>query len=318
MFKGGTYAPMLKILVPPYGDDDLYSSREIPEGYRDEGYKGKGSARKSLQIIGGELTSPAENVDLGWARINIRVSNGKPVIEYVQDEDANTGERSQTIGQGEGQIPIEVWREAKKQGISKEELVSNPEKVMEIEQSQADEKLLSPKGIEDGTDYESLYNELVNKANEIGYEVKMVGHDRLKDYSAMNPHFAKTIGIQMSDNEILINEEWNKDFGTRYQTLRHELEELDDLQSGKPYWEAHNEALATEHKTDLSNIEMPKPIKRVTRITKPKNFKNWYDSPVYDNVEPTANMVKSKQRKIDKSNYYLGHKILSPDIGGEA
>jgi hypothetical protein len=82
---------MYKVLPPPYNQADLDSIRETPQGYVDYGYTGKGSAYKSLQVIGGVPPEDVENLDLGWARINIVVEDGKPVIEYVQDEDANVG-----------------------------------------------------------------------------------------------------------------------------------------------------------------------------------------------------------------------------------
>ncbi len=91
--------------------------RETPPGAVDEGWSGKGMTRKSLQIIGGLPEKNIENIDLGWARININIEGGKPKIEYVHDEEANVGERSQTVGMGKGQIPIEAWEEAKGEGV---------------------------------------------------------------------------------------------------------------------------------------------------------------------------------------------------------
>ena len=192
MFKGGTFAPMYKILIPPYGTEDMYSSRETPDGYDNKGYKGKGSARKSLQVIGGMLDNDIENVDLGWARINIRNDSGRPEIEYIQDIEANSGQRSETIGQGKGQIPFEIWKEAKSKGISKQELIDAEKRIQE------------------------------RRVNE--------------------------------ESPILTQ--------------------------------------------------------------KPKDFKNWWDEDIYQSEETPIQRIRTKP-KIDTGNYYLGHRLINPDIGGE-
>jgi hypothetical protein len=119
--RNGGKAPMFKVLVHPY--KEFFTTRETPSGYDDKGYSGEGSAFKSIQILNGLPPSKVENVDLGFFKVNVDVENGKPVVSFIQSEDANTGERSQTIGMGEGQIPIEEWREAKKLGIKKSELI---------------------------------------------------------------------------------------------------------------------------------------------------------------------------------------------------
>jgi hypothetical protein len=114
---------MFKLIYPPYKDENMFTTRETPYGYKDEGYTGKGSAKKSIQILGGLPPSKVENLNLGFISINIDTENGKPVISFVSNEQANTGSREQTIGMGEGQIPVEKWREAKSLGMTKGELV---------------------------------------------------------------------------------------------------------------------------------------------------------------------------------------------------
>ncbi len=61
---------------------------------------------------------------MGFVKVNVDIEDGKPVVSYVHDETANVGTREQTIGMGEGQIPIEEWKEAKAQGITKQELIN--------------------------------------------------------------------------------------------------------------------------------------------------------------------------------------------------
>lgn len=122
-YKGQAHAPMFKVAPPPY--DRLFTTRILPKGYKDEGYTGKGMAFKSIQVIGGALDHDIQNLDLGIFKINGTMVNGKPVIEYAKDVESNAGERSMTVGQGKGQIPIEEWEKAKAQGIPFEEFVAS-------------------------------------------------------------------------------------------------------------------------------------------------------------------------------------------------
>jgi hypothetical protein len=106
---------MYKVVPPPY--NEKYTTRELPPGYLDSGVSGKGSAKESLQVIGGALEGDVSGLDLGWARINLTaLPDGGADIEYVHDKEANVGSRNKTVGQGVGQIPIEAWKEAKAQG----------------------------------------------------------------------------------------------------------------------------------------------------------------------------------------------------------
>jgi hypothetical protein len=111
---------MFKVFEPPMYE--METVREVPQGYVDEGWEGEGLSQKSLQVIGGMPDHDIRNLDLGVFRINILNENGQPKIEYLQDSDANSGSRSETIGMGKGQIPIEVWKDAKERGISRKEL----------------------------------------------------------------------------------------------------------------------------------------------------------------------------------------------------
>jgi hypothetical protein len=121
-YKGETTAPMFKVLVPPY--DEFFTTRQTPKGYVDEGFTGKGSAFKSVQIIG-KLDKPVRNVDLGFVKVDVDIVDGKPVISYAQDESSNSGERSMTVGMGKGQIPIEEWDKAKSEGVSYEDFIAS-------------------------------------------------------------------------------------------------------------------------------------------------------------------------------------------------
>jgi len=73
--------------------------------------------------VGGNPPTDIENLDLGFVKINIRFASGEPLIEFVQDEDANAGQKSQTIGMGRGQIPVEDWQEAKDRGVKYKDFI---------------------------------------------------------------------------------------------------------------------------------------------------------------------------------------------------
>ncbi len=98
-----------KVLPPPYRQEDLFTMNTAPPG----AYKfatGKGSAYKTIQVIGG-LPEQDADVDLGWARIHISAKDGELSIDYRPNEKANIGKREETIGMGEGQIPYEGMEE---------------------------------------------------------------------------------------------------------------------------------------------------------------------------------------------------------------
>lgn len=144
---GDTTAPMFKVLPPPYKTEDMFTTREIPSGYNDEGFTGKGMAFKSIQVLGGYPPSDIEGVDLGFAKVNIKMEAGKPRIEYAHDVESNTGDRSMTVGQGRGQIPIKEWEEAKAQGIVFDDFIASykgdkneTEVVREAAQTEVDEE----------------------------------------------------------------------------------------------------------------------------------------------------------------------------------
>jgi len=198
-YKNGRTAPMYKVKPPPYTKEVSFTMREPPPGYRDEGFSGKGSAFKSLQIIGGNPPSSVKNIDLGIMRIDINMEGGKPVISYAQDEEANVGERSQTIGMGKGQIPVAEWEKAKQQGISKSEL----------------------------------------------------------------------------------SQRLNKQSVTREVATAPEVEDIEE---------------ETPEETEI-------------RLRKPKNLKNWWEAPDYNNV-PVVNTSGVG------GNYYRGHRLLPPNLGG--
>lgn len=167
---------MYKVAAPPY--NDLFTTRDIPNGYVDEGWKGEGMAFKSIQVLGGIPPTRIENLDLGIFRINVDNVGGKPVVSYAHDEEANIGARSQTIGMGKGQIPIEEWEEAKSKGISKQELIrkrgvvtKEPEKEEPIESVEEEEyqRPKKPRNMKDWWDEDIYTNPTISISNGGGH-----------------------------------------------------------------------------------------------------------------------------------------------------
>ncbi len=255
--SGGGTAGMYKILPPPYRQEDLFTMRDSPPGYSDEGWAGKGMARQSLQVIGGDLAENVENVDLGWARINIRMEGGKPEISYIQDEEANVGERSQTIGMGEGQIPIEEWKAAKKEGVDlrkgkqggmlfgepllqESDLLVNPEQKLLSSTEEFGE--MTPSALE------------VEPSPELGVT-------------------EKPSGLLLSDEELLVSREDLLLPGDA------------ELLGGKNRL-VESGMVAEVSEGGESGGDFPR--------KKPKRLKNWWDSPPYSNSRSTTSKIPER------------------------
>ena len=55
---------------------------------------------------------------------------------------------------------------------------------------------------------------------------------------------------------------------------------------------------------------------RELRRKKPKNFKPWYESPEYNNPQPTRKKKKPVEDENIYEERYLGHKVLPAQLGG--
>lgn len=106
--------PMWKVLPPPYQQEDIFTMRQAPPGATDNG---KNGTRETLQVIGGEVSREV-NITLGHLHIHITPNNGTLGITFTHGVNSNIGKREQTIGLGEGQIPIGIWQQAKARGMS--------------------------------------------------------------------------------------------------------------------------------------------------------------------------------------------------------
>jgi hypothetical protein len=170
----------------------------------------------------------------------------------------------------------------------------------------------------DNIDYQEKYAELVGLAGKRGYKIRDVAYDDLKDYAAMNPIFAKQIGYEMPSDEIYMNSKWNGNIQTKYENLRHELEEMAELEKKNPYWKAHLVAYEGEDNPDLESISLPKDISvNNGRMRKPHNFERairerWGE---LDSSLGRRRNGGRRGREIPpvesgiKSRYYLGEEI---------
>jgi hypothetical protein len=107
-------------------------------------------------------------------------------------------------------------------------------------------------------------NELIDFAKHLGYTVKFVHRNELRDYAGMNPMAAKEIGFKMPNDEIWIDRGLN-DQGER-ETIIHELIETFKMKGGLKYWPAHKIALEEQ---DVSFKELKRKrwkVKRCRRV----------------------------------------------------
>jgi len=115
-------SPMWRILLPPYKQEDMFTMRETPPGAIDNG---SSSPKDTIQIIEGKLE---QEVRLLIGRTNVLIkpdTDGKPSITFTHSKLSNIGQRSQTVGLGKGQIPLREWYQARAQGITFQDFVSN-------------------------------------------------------------------------------------------------------------------------------------------------------------------------------------------------
>jgi hypothetical protein len=341
--SGRTNVAMYKVLPPPYRQEDFFTMREPPPGYRDMGWRGKGSVKKSLQIIGGLPENNIENIDLGWARININVEGGKPDIEYVHDKEANVGERSKTVGMGKGQIPLEEWDNAKAQGVPYEdfirsyrgELVGGVSQSKALEEANAKpiapnvktyeaEDMLTPEQIAEREarppvpEFEIKLQAALSK--ELGIQPKLppevVGKPEggTPKVEASPKHKIEPVQPESEANppesgaaepQKTVKEPAGKS------ALSQRLDDLiglDDLM---------NETQPPAEAIEGQPSEVPATVvQSYIRRKKPKNVKDWWESPYYENETEFTEPKRKTSSDIVTERTYLGHRILPPDLGG--
>lgn len=94
-------------------------------------------------------------------------------------------------------------------------------------------------------DYKEQYQRLVKHAKDKNITVKEVTPRTLADYAGMNGYAAKKMGCPRVDKkEIFILKGMN--YKDKYETLRHELNEIRLMAKGSEYWQAHRASLRIE------------------------------------------------------------------------
>jgi hypothetical protein len=94
------------------------------------------------------------------------------------------------------------------------------------------------------SDYREKFHELVRTAHRRGLHVRMVESGTTKDFVGINFEAAQAFGYSMPDKTIYIDR--NLPWSAKYHTLKHELAEISFMESGDPYWRAHEKALRME------------------------------------------------------------------------
>jgi len=93
--------------------------------------------------------------------------------------------------------------------------------------------------------YEDKLKDLIIRTRNSGIKVDFVGTKTLKDYMGMNTEAAHDMGYPLGNKTIHISKSASaKD---KYDTLKHELYEMEQMKKGESYWKAHVKALAREN-----------------------------------------------------------------------
>ena len=109
---------------------------------------------------------------------------------------------------------------------------------------------------EELNEYELGLRQLIEVCRRKGISVEFVGDELLHDYIGMNSEAARAMGFPMPDNTIYVDK--NLRDQTKYETLRHEVIEMDLMREGKNYWPSHLVALKRERELPRKLLKMRK------------------------------------------------------------
>jgi len=224
------------VILPPYKDEDkYYLDNPLPGTYKFS--VGKGSAAKTLQVLGGSPEQDAD-IDMGWAQVHISAKGKDLTMSFAGGQDAANVRWNE-----ERQSMAEYDR------ISYDETPQEPV-VQEIPKAKR-------------TMYERGIAQQLRRAKKMGFtDVKYVPESVIHDYGGMNPEVGNQIGYPMTLNkdgkvvgkpmpkdEIHIAE--GGDIVNDYETLKHELDEVEIMREGIPYYPAHVDALKRENEISV-------------------------------------------------------------------
>jgi 8-oxo-dGTP pyrophosphatase MutT (NUDIX family) len=347
MDKGGTYSPMYKVVYAPYSEENMFTTRQNPYGYTDDGFEGKGSAFKSIRVIGGAMSNSAHDINLGFTKLNIDIVNGQPELSFAQNDEANSGARENTIGMGEGQIPIETWRAAKAQGMTKQELISelngeNPTQVQDVApeiqtENPIQEAVLPQENISEPTQQESKDNIILYRgigenqkqdasylseskdyASKFGKEIreyKIKPDSKIADFTVgANGHNARLqeLGVSEQDIASINGREAEKNILSKYGYDAIKFLDEDD-----------NGELSTTYrilnpKIVVANVENPEYVKSQEAIARAMQLNNEPLNKKKPKVKDWwTDPMYDNPSDTYSSRYYRGRRLLPPNIGGE-
>jgi len=84
--------------------------------------------------------------------------------------------------------------------------------------------------------------------------VSVILSDDLRDYAGMNYEVGRLLGFPISENSIHVDRSMS---GKKlFQTLKHEIVEVNLMKKGLSYWESHCQALIEEQSPSVEEFQL--------------------------------------------------------------
>jgi len=275
-----------QVLPPPYGQEDMrYFDQPIPGTYKFA--TGKGSAYKTIQVIGGAPKQDVD-VDLGWTQIHISAKGkdlqmsfggGKEAADerWSQEEQAMSELERQSyseLPQGEISERIPRGSRPRSQGLNK---------VLLPEYSTEDLKVYSING-----------NYIRNRFGDKIIGVDSQGGERLGiDFVSGGHEFVYPDLVPKG--EVWIEE--NLDNTEKQAVILHELKERQDMGGGMEYGEAHDRASEVEIDARQSQDTV---LREIEEYQKNQPQRVSLNNTIFDNGNEFEPEVKSKYTPVKK------------------
>jgi hypothetical protein len=310
---------MWKILEPD--SEEPITTRKAPVGVYKFPKGGKGDAYRTFQVLG--MPPRDRTADIGFTTVTVKKLGGNKIsVKFGQNEKANVGERQFTIGEGKGQIPVDLAEDAKAQGISGTELIAKAKAGEDITQYDVpdpyEERVPRYKEPVD----KELHKQLLPQYSRKGLRVYTVNGDFIRDKYAdesigdrngidftMGGHSEVYYNI-IPKSEIWIEENLNPE--DRKAVILHEIKEREIMRTGVEYSEAHN-----DHANPLEVKGRENPAMLDSMIDEELSD---YEPIKVREPKQRAEVAEKKRKQpvmaISSDRTYFGHKILPPQIGG--
>lgn len=219
-----------RFVEPPYTENDFHASKwPLPGTYKFA--VGEGSARQTLQVLGGSPPEEVKGLDLGWAIINLKRKgrSGEMEVQYAEGADANVATIEERIAKGLP-MPNEKWDEHYAQEAGHDVTYSEP--VTEKIPRAATSNQSPPMGLQkvELPQYRTgrLKVFIVNGQyvrDNLDVNFTQGGHDRVYDYVPKNQIWLDRV-LGLLDRKA---------------TLLHELKEREIMGNGVDYGIAHEQ-----------------------------------------------------------------------------